>query len=162
MSYKYFGLLKQLLYWATHTLILVLIIFRSSHRRCSVKEVFLEISQNSQEKYLCQSLFLNKVAGLRPAALLKKSFWHRCFPVNFAKFLRTPFFTEHLQWLLLNLSSTELAASESMEQVFYKNVILQLRSKSLKNTCKKSSFFSINWQTVKKQPPEMFYKKICS
>ena len=32
-------------------------------------------------KHLCQSLFFNKVAGL----------WHRCFPVNFVKFLRTPF-----------------------------------------------------------------------
>ena len=27
--------------------------------------------------------------------------WHRCFPLNFVKFLRTPFFTEHLRWLLL-------------------------------------------------------------
>ena len=35
-------------------------------------------------------LFFNKVAGLRPATLLKKRLWHRCFPVNFAKFLRTP------------------------------------------------------------------------
>ena len=25
-----------------------------------------------------------------------------CFPVNFAKFLRTPFLIEHLRWLLLN------------------------------------------------------------
>ena len=31
----------------------------------------------------------------------KKNLWHRCFPVNFSKFLRTPFFTEHLRWLLL-------------------------------------------------------------
>ena len=42
-------------------------------------------------KHLCQSLFFNKVAGLRSATLLKKRLWHRCFPVNFAKFLRTPF-----------------------------------------------------------------------
>ena len=42
-----------------------------------------------------ESLF-NKVAGLRPCRpLLKKRFWHRCFPVDFAKFLRTPFLTEH-------------------------------------------------------------------
>ena len=27
---------------------------------------------------------------LMPATLLKKRLWHRCFPVNFAKFLRTP------------------------------------------------------------------------
>ena len=35
--------------------------------------------------------FLNKVAGLSPATLLKKRLWHRCFPLNFAKFSRTPF-----------------------------------------------------------------------
>ena len=29
--------------------------------------------------------------GLGPATLLKKRLWHRCFPVNFLKFLRTPF-----------------------------------------------------------------------
>ena len=39
--------------------------------------------------------------GLRPATLLKKRFWHRCFPVNFTKFLRKPIFIEHLWWLLL-------------------------------------------------------------
>ena len=27
--------------------------------------------------------------------------WYRCFTVNFAKFLRTLFFIEHLWWLLL-------------------------------------------------------------
>ena len=48
-------------------------------------------------KHLCQSLFFNKVAGLRPKS------WHRCFPVNFVKFLRTYFFTEHVWWLLLYL-----------------------------------------------------------
>ena len=42
-------------------------------QRCSVKKVFL------------------KVAGLRPATLLKKRLWHKCFPVNFVKFLRIPF-----------------------------------------------------------------------
>ena len=35
-------------------------------------------------KHLCQSLFFNKVAG-------PKRLWHRCFPVNYAKFSRTPF-----------------------------------------------------------------------
>ena len=44
-------------------------------------------------KHACQSLFFNKVAGL---TLLKKRLWHRCFPANFVKFLRTVFFTEHL------------------------------------------------------------------
>ena len=52
-------------------------------------------------KRLCQSLFFNKVAGLRSATVFKKRLWHMCFPVNFAKFLRTLFFIEHLWWLLL-------------------------------------------------------------
>ena len=42
-------------------------------------------------KHLCQSLSFNKVAGLSPATLLKKRLWHGCFPVKFAKFLRTAF-----------------------------------------------------------------------
>ena len=37
----------------------------------------------------------------KTATLIKKRFWHMCFPVNFVKFLRTPFFKEHLRWLLL-------------------------------------------------------------
>ena len=37
-----------------------------------------------------ESLF-HKVAGLRTATLLKQRFWHRCFQVNFLKFLRVPF-----------------------------------------------------------------------
>ena len=54
-------------------------------------------------KHLCQGLFFNEVAGLRPATLLKKRLLHRCFPVNFFKFLTIPFYTEHLWWLLLYL-----------------------------------------------------------
>ena len=52
-------------------------------------------------KYLRQSLFFNKVGCLRAATLLKNRLWYRCFPVNLAKFLRTPFLKEHLRWLLL-------------------------------------------------------------
>ena len=39
----------------------------------------------------------------RPRTLFKKRLWHRCFPVKFVKFLRTPFCIEHLWWLLLKL-----------------------------------------------------------
>ena len=42
-------------------------------------------------KHLCQYLFFNKVAAGNPATLLKRRIWYRCFLVNFAKFLRTPF-----------------------------------------------------------------------
>ena len=77
--------------------------FRSSDRRCSVKKVFLEISQNSQENTCARVSFLIKLQA-RPSTLLKKRLWHRCFPVNFENFLRTPFFTEHL-WVTASQNS---------------------------------------------------------
>ena len=40
---------------------------------------------------------------VRFVTLLKRRLQYRCFPVNFAKFLTTFFFTEHLQWLFLLL-----------------------------------------------------------
>ena len=52
---------------------------------------------------MCQRDFFNKVAGLRPATLVKKSLWQRCSPVIFVKFLRTPSLAEYLWWLLLTL-----------------------------------------------------------
>ena len=39
----------------------------------------------------------------RPANLLKQRFWYRCFPVNFAKFIRTPFLQNTSGRLLLNI-----------------------------------------------------------
>ena len=51
-------------------------------------------------KHLCQNLFFNKAAGLRPATLFKKRLWHRCLSMNFEIFLRPLFFTEHFWWLL--------------------------------------------------------------
>ena len=59
-------------------------------QRCSVKKVVFEISKNSQENTCVRVSFFNKVAGLR----------HRCFPANFAKFLRIAFLTEHLRGML--------------------------------------------------------------
>ena len=41
-------------------------------------------------KYPYQRLFFNKVADLA-CNFIKNNLWHRCFPVNFAKFLGTPF-----------------------------------------------------------------------
>ena len=40
---------------------------------------------------------------LMPATVLKKRLWHVGFPVNFVKFIRTPFFIEHLWWLLQSI-----------------------------------------------------------
>ena len=62
-------------------------------QRYSVKKVFLEISQYSQENTWPESLFLIN--------FIKKEAQAQGFPVNFVKFLRTPFFIEHLWRLLL-------------------------------------------------------------
>ena len=62
--------------------------------------MFIKISQNSQLNTCARVSVFNKVAGLSPATLWKQRLWHRSFPVNFAKCLRTPFFTENLRWLL--------------------------------------------------------------
>ena len=58
-----------------------------------VKKKLLKIFAKFTEKQLRQSLFFNKAAGMRPEAcnFSKKRLWRRCFPVNFAKFIRTPF-----------------------------------------------------------------------
>ena len=65
-------------------------VLRSSHQRCSIKKVVLKNFPKLTGKHQRQSLFFSKVSGFRPATLLKKKLWHKCFPVNFAKFLRTP------------------------------------------------------------------------
>ena len=67
---------------------------------CYVKKEFLEISQNSQENTCARVSFI-----------LKERLWHKCFPVNFAKFLRTrfPFLIEYLWWLLL-LTESEICS----------------------------------------------------
>ena len=72
-------------------------------RRCSVKKGVLKNFAKFTGKHLCSSLFLNKVAGLRPVTLFKKRLWHRCFPVNFAKFLGTPLLQNTYGWMLLGI-----------------------------------------------------------
>ena len=61
---------------------------------------------------------LTEAVVLRPATLLKKRLWHRCFPVNFAEFLRTTFLTEQLRWLLLKTSIN----SQILSMAYYVNV----------------------------------------
>ena len=73
----------------------------SSRPELFCKNSVLENVANFTEKRLYQSLFFNKAAWMRTAALLKKSFWHMCFLVSFGKFSITSVFIEHLCWLVL-------------------------------------------------------------
>ena len=65
------------------------------------KKVVLKNFSNFTAKHLCWSLFLIKLQNLRPATLLKRDF-KICFPVKFAKFLRTPTLKNICERLLLH------------------------------------------------------------
>ena len=61
------------------------LIDRSSNQRCSIKKGVLKNFAKITGKHVCQSLFFNKVAGLRMWTLTQ------VFSCEFAKFLKTPF-----------------------------------------------------------------------
>ena len=98
---------------------------------------------------MLESLF-NKAAALKACNPIKKRFQHRCFPMKFEKFLRTPFFTKEFQWLLLRFNSCFQRCSDQ------KPVRL-----SAINT-------RFNWKKVfaaakiQKQPPHVFCKRRAS
>ena len=73
-------------------------LFKSSRPKMLCKKGVLEIFVKLTGKNLCRIFYF---CSLRPAMLLKKKLRHRCFPVNFSKFLKTHFFVELLRWLLL-------------------------------------------------------------
>ena len=94
---------------------------------CSIKKVLLKILQNFQEKHLCQSLFFNKVTK-------------ETLALNFAKFLRTPIFIEHLLWLLLNILKT--VQTNSQTGIFDRQNIVNVSLSSLILQCK---IYHNNW-----------------
>ena len=66
--------------------------------RFFVEKVFLVVPQNSQKNTCAKVSFL---ITLQACNLLKERLWHRCFPGNFAKFLRVTFSIKAIRWLLL-------------------------------------------------------------
>ena len=93
---------------------------RSSRPEVFCKNGVLRNFTKFTGKHLCQSLVFNKVAGLRPATLLKKKFWQRSSPMNFVKFLRIPFHIEQLWWLFLDDSCSEKIGALSCVRNSYK------------------------------------------
>ena len=64
--------------------------FKTSFLNLESKQILLEIESG-----------LEKVVIAKACNFITKETLLRCFPVNFAKFLRTPFFVEYPWWLLL-------------------------------------------------------------
>ena len=71
--------------------------FEKNLTQTGLKEFF--IFANLPCKFL-ENVFKGTVR-LRPATLSKKRLWHRCFPVNFPKFVRAPFLQRTSGQLLL-------------------------------------------------------------
>ena len=53
-------------------------------QRCSVKKVFLGFNKIHRKAYVSEFLFQQ---NCRPETLQKKRHWHKCFLINFVKFL---------------------------------------------------------------------------
>ena len=103
--------------------------FRSSRSEVFCKKGVLRNLTKFTGKHLCQSLLFNKVAGLR----------HRCFAVNFLKFLRTAF-----------LQRTPLVAAS----IFFFIIKLIVRAVS-------ADLKGVSLPFLMQQPSEVFYKKYC-
>ena len=69
-------------------------------RRCSVEKVFLEISKNT----FSYRTPLVAISGITHNLMIISIFICKKFPRSFAKFLRKHFLTEHLRWLLLDIT----------------------------------------------------------
>ena len=74
---------------------------RSSHRRCYIKKGVLGNFAKFTGKHLCQSLFFNKVAGLRSQR----------FSCEFCEISKKTFFIEHLRTTasILGISANHIA-----------------------------------------------------
>ena len=119
-------------------------------------------------KRLCQSLFFNEATDLRPATLLKKRLWHKRFPVDFAKFLRTSFLQNTSSgcfWTLFLITPKKYCMlvftnlmgnkpwSKNISSFFWywcwKNLFFNVKLKILGSKCQ---FLSVSWTHLQKQP----------
>ena len=102
--------------WTTCLIFRLWLIFRLE--TCSESKVIVFISKQVLHlAVLC--LFLTLRSSL-PEVFCKKVYLKkgRCFPVNFAKFLRAPFFIEHLRWLLSFFADSALLSPCRVTELF--------------------------------------------
>ena len=75
---------------------------KGNYQRCSIKKVFLKISQNSQENTWARVSFLTELQA-EACNFIKEKTLAQVFSCEFAKFLRTPFSKNTSEWLLLHV-----------------------------------------------------------
>ena len=142
-------------------------IYRSNRSQVFLKIVVIKTFPYFTGNHLCGSHFI------------RMKIQHRCFPVKFEKFLRTPFLTEHLWWLFLCYS--QLLVFDIKSQVFnssdefYSRLTVPLRRIKIYYQCSWNhdepgsttikNFKITGWVWVRhfqKKPSEAFYQKKCS
>ena len=122
---------------------------RSSGPEEFCKKIFPRNFEKFTGKHLCQSLLFNKVWGIRPAMLLKKKLWHSCFPVNYAKFVRSTF---HRTPPELLLSGNEL---QNPLKLLFQNSIIEIKKMRKRSKLVTESEYSL----IRSSRPEVFFKK---
>ena len=93
-------------------------LLRNSHQRCFIKKDILRNFTKFTEKHLCQSLFFNKVADLRPLAcnFIKKETLAQVLSCEFCEISKNNFFAEHL-WTTASIESdSEKQSSRGLPQ----------------------------------------------
>ena len=96
--------------------------------------------QNLQENTCARVSFLIKLQA-EACNFIKKETLARCFPVNFAKFLRTPFPTEQLRWLLLYSTINIIKLTVMLTLKFrssYPEVFLIRCSENMQQICQRT------------------------
>ena len=63
---------------------------------------------------------INKVAGFEACNFINKRLQHRCFPMNIAKFLKTPILKNIIEWLLLQkeLGSSSSSSGKPFDMIY--------------------------------------------
>ena len=104
-------------------------------RKCSVKKMFSEISQNSQENICARVSFLIKLQAL--GNFIKKMTLAQVFSCEFCKISKSTFFTEHLQ-------ATASVLFKVMLTFCLKMIIYQITVDEIEIRKKCSVFFHLN------------------
>ena len=114
------------------------ILWRSSHHRYSVKKGVLRNFAKFTGKHLCQRVFFNKVAGLRPSTLLKKKSVAQVFPI------KHHFKTEKvMQTACLIIFNRNIWLRNTYHNFRYSTNILNLRSRRFE----RAQYYLINGGT---------------
>ena len=114
--------------------------YRSSPPQVFLRKGVLKICSKFAGEHPCRSVISIKLLCQRPTTLLKKRLRHICFPVNFAKFLRAPFFIEHFCWLLLYYKHCTL--NFAIFKYFFKKINIQFHISIHRNKLAPTKYFN--------------------